>query len=227
MTTLRLGPQSLGEGPRSGLFRGPRAVSRDSEVFSINFIRREFLPLQNRRVVVYAALVYVLISTAILAGMIVFAAQSHSELRTIQKNLAREIPSKAAFAALTQDLTDLETRAAGHTRQLNTIAWFQKERLLAGEKLSALTETLPARTWVTQISGSEAQKSLSIQAVYLIDPKKPYDLPIKEWMEKLNAHPNFRNGLTRFDLGTTSRRLQGSSEICSFQLLAEWKIKGK
>ena len=198
-----------------------------NEVFSINFIRREFVPLSIRRAVIYGAFVFLLINAAILLGMIVFAVQSHSELHAIQKILAREIPTKAAMADLRQDLSILETRAGTHTQQLDAVASFQKDRLWAGEKLDAIAETLPARTWVTQIAGAEAQKTFTIQAIYLIDPKKPYELPIKGWMEKLKGNPQFREGLSRFELTNSSRKLQGNAEVCDFQMIAEWNPKGK
>ena len=64
---------------------------------------------------------------------------------------------------------------------------------------------------------------MTVHAVYLIDPNRPYELPAKEWIEALRTDPRFREGLTRLELGSSSRTAQGRAELFAFELVAQWQ----
>jgi Tfp pilus assembly protein PilN len=101
-----------------------------------------------------------------------------------------------------------------------------QQRFPVGGKLAALSRTLPARTWITGLSGSREGRKLTVSAAYLVDADKPYELPTKSWIEALKADPRFSGGLKRLDLGSTSRKTQGTSELLAFDLIAEWSGQG-
>ena len=65
--------------------------------------------------------------------------------------------------------------------------------------------------------------NLAIEAIYLIDPEAPYELPVKRWTEALRADPVFGRGLKRIDLETSSQKIQGKAEVYTFTLAAEWE----
>jgi len=121
-----------------------------------------------------------------------------------------------------QDLGLLYQRASQELDQMQAIVASQKARFLAGGRLSALTETLPARTWIAGISGDRKDSSIILQAEYLIDPDHPYELPAKEWMATLKKDPRFGNRLKKLEMASSSRRTQGNAELLSFELVAEW-----
>ena len=89
-------------------------------------------------------------------------------------------------------------------------------------KLSGLTRTLPPRTWLTNLSGDRSGRTMTIQAAYLINPDAPYDLPTKAWLAALRDDPGFREGLTRLEMGQSSRKRVGDAELFHFDLEAAW-----
>ncbi len=193
------------------------------EVFSINFIRHETLPRQVRRALVFVGLGYLCLNLTVMCGLIGASMYSRGEWGTLQSQVQGQMPSKDVLSALKQNMKTLHERAAQDLATLNVITALQQQRFVVGGKLSALTKTLPARTWITDLSGTREERSIKIQAAYLVDPDRPYELPTKRWIGALKADSAFSQGLKRLDLGATSRKTQGKAELFLFELTAEWK----
>ena len=193
-----------------------------SEVFSINFIRHTTVPRAVRRALVYVALGYLVVNVAVMIGLLGAAGRSRAEWRALQATLKGQAASSAEVSAMKQEMATLHDRADGDLAQLNAFLALQQQRFPVGAKLSSLSKTVPARTWITGLSASREARTLTVQASYLIDAKKPYDLPTKEWIAELKADPDFRQGLKRLDLGSSSRKIQGNAELFVFELIAEW-----
>ena len=200
-----------------------RVPVAEREVFSINFIRHQTVPRAVRRALVYVALGYLVVNVAVMVGLLGAAGRSRVEWRTLQATLTGQLASSAEVSALKQEMATLRERAHGDLAQLNTAIVLQQQRFPVGAKLSSLSKTVPARTWIAGLSASRDTRTLTVQASYLIDSKRPYDLPTKEWIAALKADPDFRQGLRRLDLGSSSRKIQGSAELFVFELIAEWE----
>ena len=191
--------------------------------FAINFVRRENLPAWVRLVSAYGVIGYlavgVLLSVVLVGGTVICLFQSH-HLRT---ELRGRLPNPAALAVLKQEMQDLDDQAVLDLAQLNTVSRLQKQRFLVGGKLAALAKTLPARTWVMQMSGRRAERSVDVQAAYLVDSGTPYRIPAKKWVQALQADPVFKKGLRDVSVGASSRKTQGESELYLFNLSMDWQ----
>jgi Tfp pilus assembly protein PilN len=192
-------------------------------VFSINFVRHETVPLRIRRTVISVALGSCLVNASIMVGLIGMALHARQQWQQVQAKVQRQMPSAVEISATTQEMETLHERAIQDLTDLNAAISLHSQRFPIGGKLAALTKTLPARTWITGLSGNRENRTVTIQAIYLIDLENPYDLPTKEWIEALKADPHFRQGLTRLDLGTSSRTTEGRAKLFSFELVAEWE----
>lgn len=191
-------------------------------VFSINFIRHETVPLRVRRALVYAGLGYLVLNVGLLIGLLATTYQTRQARRSLQGAL-QQVASADAVAALPQEMEEVRSRAREHLQQLNAMVSFQKQQFPVGGKLAALTATLPARTWIAELNGQRESRTVTVHAMYLVDPERPYELPTKEWIDALRADPRFREGLTRLELGSSSRGAQGRAELFSFDLIAQWQ----
>ena len=193
------------------------------EIFLINFIRHEIMPLGVRRALTLACLGYVLTALIIMLGLLSVAFQTRRQWQQVQATLQGSLPSPAQMGVLKQDMVTLRQRAMEALGKLNTAIAFQRQQVPLRAKLDAITETLPPRTWVTRLSGKRDDRTVTIHAVYLIDPQTPDALPVKAWTAALRADPHFGQGLKRLDLESSSRDTQGKAELFSFELVAEWK----
>ena len=192
-------------------------------IFAINFIRRETVPLRVRRLLAHAALGYLLANTILFIGFMGTALHSHIQSRKFQQRLQGKRPAPALVRTVRGETETLQEQAKEELAQLNAIMTQRRQRFPIGGKLAALTKTLPARTWVTSLSDVGENRTITLQAAYLVDPERPYDLPMKGWMEALRADPYFVQGLKRLDLGSSSRKTQGKAELVLFELVAEWQ----
>ena len=202
------------------------SVATSREAFSINFVRHRTVSLVIRRALAYGALGYLLVNGGLLLGLLGTAFHCHAQSQQLQHTLQDNTASTSAAvsaSAVEREIQGLRGQAREDLAQLNTIILQQGQRLLLGGKLAALTKTLPPRTWITKLSGDREHRTIAVQAVYLIDPHAPYDLPAKGWMEALRADPSFGHGLKRLDLKTSCRKPQGNLELFSFELVAEWR----
>ena len=207
--------------------RQAAAAWASREVFSINFIRHETLPQRVRRALVYAGLSYLVIMMTVLVGLIGFSVFSRGQWQHLRVQLQGQMPSADVLTALKQNMQTLNARAAQDLSALNAMTTLQQQRFLVGGKLAALSKTLPPRTWMTDLSGARDHRTITVQAAYLIDPERPYELPTKRWIEALKADPHFSQGLKRLDVSASSRKRQGRSERFDFELIAEWQPTGR
>ena len=194
-----------------------------AEIFSINFIRREMVPLRIRRVVVTLAVGYLAVHLLVAVLLICSAIVSHMQVQQLRASLQEQRPSATALTVRQQDMRDLREQVTHTLTMLNTMLALQKSRVPVGGKLAGLTRTLPPRTWITSLAGDRADRTLKIQAAYLIDPEHPDALPMKGWLEALKADAAFGHGLQRLDLGSSSRQAHGKAKLVTFELVAEWQ----
>ena len=194
-----------------------------SEVFSINFIRSEFVPPQVRRWLLSVGLGWLVINALVLVGLMLMTVLMHQQSRQLQAAVRQQITSAKTVDTASQEIETLGEHAAEHVAQLNAVIAQERQRFPSGNKLAAIARTLPARTWLTSVSGDRKARTLTIQAAYLINQASPYDLPTKEWLAALKDDPGFREGLTRLDVGSSSRKRVGEAELFSFELTAQWR----
>lgn len=190
--------------------------------FSINFVRRQTVPLAMRRVLAMAAVGYLAMTGAVLVVLLGWTLLLHVQGRQAQA-AARSATAVASVAVLRDDMDALRRRAVEDTSQLAAIISQQQQRFPTAGKLAALTKTLPARTWIASLRGTREQHALSIRATYVVDREHPLALPTKEWMAALRQEPVFSHGLKRLELGDSSRQMRGQTELFEFELLAEWQ----
>ena len=207
-------------GQREGMPARPAPPA--GQVFLINFMRRQTLPLRVRRTLIYIALSYLAASVVLSIGLISVAVHDHAESRSLQRTLKGRLPPVEALNALKTDMDTLHQQATKNHLHIEELLELQRERLPVAGKLAVLAKTLPARTWITSLAGDRDDRTLSISATYLIDPDRPYMLPIKPWIEALERNPNFGQGLQRLELTTSSRTVVGKAELVAFELIAEW-----
>ena len=194
----------------------------NGESFSINFVRREVIPLRLRRAGAAAAMVYWAANGALAAWFLSNAFILFGQSRQIQAGF-REKPTAALSGDLIREMETLRGEALKDLAQLNADSALQRKKFFVGGKLAALTTTLPDRVWITGLSGSRDQRTVKIQAAYLVDPEAPHRLPAKGWVDALRADPRFSQGLRRLDPGPSSRKKQGEAELFDFELGDEWE----
>ena len=208
----------------SAVARAPFPVSSvSSGVFSINFIRHEFLSPRVRRVLLAAGIGWLGLNALILAGQIAMTGVAYQQTWTLKKNVKAQIASAQTLSGASQEMDTLRERAADNLAQLNTVISQEAQRFPVAGKLAGLTRTLPPRTWLTSLSGDRSAHTMTIQAAYLINPDSPYDLPAKDWLAALRQDPGFREGLTRLEMGQSSRKRVGEAELFVFDLEATWQ----
>ena len=197
--------------------------SDSSSGFTINFVRRENLPAWVRLLSAYGVMGYLavslLLSIWLIGGTAVFFFQAHH----LRADLQGRLPNPAALAVLKQEMQDLDDQATLDLSQFNALSNLQKQRFPVGGKLAALAKTIPARTWVMQMSSQRAERSIDIQAAYLVDSGTPYRIPAKKWVQALQEDPVFKKGLRGVSIGSSSRKTQGDSELYFFNLSADWQ----
>jgi hypothetical protein len=101
----------------------------------------------------------------------------------------------------------------------------QAERFPAAAKLAGITRTLPARTWMTEIQVSRDERRLLIHAAFLMDPKRPYELPVSAWIEALKKDPQFGAGLKQIEMTEGSNATRVKAELYLFKIRAEWNTE--
>jgi len=197
--------------------------STGREPFAINFVRHQTVSLRMRRVLVYAVLGYLVANMCVLVGFIGTSRSTYTQVERIRTAVHTTTPSAIAVKTTTDQMRVLQGQAKEDLARLTAIAAQQQQRFSVAGKLAALTKTVPARTWITGISGTRENRTILVQAVYLVDPHAPYELPTKRWMEALRADPSFGRGLKRLELKSSSKKMQGTAELVVFQLAAEWQ----
>ncbi|MBI4436649.1 MAG: hypothetical protein HY590_04475 [Candidatus Omnitrophica bacterium] len=197
----------------------PHVSLRVGEVFSINFLRGEVVPMRVRRTLAYAALGYLVVHLALLFILFKVASASRTEWQSLEATLGN---SSASLGTLRQEMDTMVEQATRDIAQFNTFIALEKDQFPVGGKLAALAKTLPARTWVTGVSGDREGHKITVQASYLINPESPYELPMKKWVEALKGNDHFGKHLKRLNVESSSQKMQGKVELCNFELVAEW-----
>ena len=199
-----------------------RAHVAAPDLFAINFARGHMLPLRYRRWLTWTGAGALAVNVAVAAVLLVMASRSRWDWSRLRNQLQTESSSAAAGDALKHDMSVLRERATDDLDQLNMMLALERPRFAVGGRLGGLTRTLPARTWVTSVSADREHRTLKVEASYLIDPDRPYELPTKTWVERLQADAQFSQGLKRLELGESTRKMQGQAELFCFTLMAEW-----
>ena len=200
----------------------PLVADAAATPFTINFIRREVIPLRAQWALIVGALGYVAVNGIVMIGLILWSAQIRRQGEPIQRQLQGALPS-AGIGAIQRELKTLSEQAAQQLEDLQSLVAIQAQRFPIGGKLAAITRTLPPRTWVTGTSGDRAERTLRVQAAFFVNPDSPYELPTKSWMEALRGDPVFSQGLERLEVSSSARKKQGQAEVVSFELIAEWQ----
>ena len=196
-------------------------------VFSINFIRNEFLPVCTRRAIVYGASAYLALNLVWGVSLLADAFATRMKISSVENQLRRGQTPGLTPSESNSEMSALYEHAIQDLGQMNSVTSLMRRRFPGAGKLDALSQTLPARTWITEISANRDARMLTFHAMYLLDPAKPYELPTKGWVQALKADPNFSRGLKRLELGNSFQKSQGSAELFSFELNAEWAPAGE
>ncbi len=196
-------------------------------IFSINFIRNEFLPARMRRYLLYGALAYLALNLAWGGSLLVNGFAARIKISSVEKQLAKVSSSVPLPKSAKPEIEIFYERAIQDLGQMNSLTNLMKRRFPGAGKLDALSKTVPERTWITEISANRDTRALTIHAMYLLDPAKPYELPTKGWVQALKSDPHFSRGLKRLELGNSFQKSQGSAELFSFELNAEWAPAGE
>ena len=192
-------------------------------VFSINFLRHETAPRHVRRAIAYGAIGYLMVNLIFFIFLFEIGSSLRSDRKKLQTQLRESSPSSSVPSAVKQEMETMYQQAVTDLSQLTTAIGREKDRFPVSGKLAALVKTLPARTWITALSGDRINRKITIEACYLINPETPYELPTKKWTDALRADPSFGNELKRLDLAESSQRMQEKAELFTFQLVAEWE----
>lgn len=215
-------PQAVRERVTSGL-RPAASGAAAGPVFSINFIRHHAYATRIQKWLAGMAGWYLLIN-AVVAVVLVGEAVSSSLRGQAMRAQAQQSGTAAATPLVGDlDMERLHQRATEHLVILRALIARQQSRFPIAGKLAAITTTLPARTWLTGISGDRAGRTLTVRASYLVNPEAPYDLPVNGWIESLKSHPRFGQGLQRLELGASSRERVGSATLVTLELLGAWR----
>ena len=132
-------------------FRTPHSELRQtplvsSEIFSINFIRGEFVPPQVRRWLLAVGRGWLVINALVLAGLMLMMVLMHQQSRQLQAAVRQQITSAKTVDTASQEIETLGEHAAEHVAQLNAVLALERQRFPSGNKLAAIARTLPART---------------------------------------------------------------------------------
>ena len=185
-----------------------------TEAFAINFVRPHPLKVCVQHAFPIVTLVYLAVNVAVCLVLVV----------TLCYFLVRprDASTAASPAAVIQEMSTLQDQARQNLTELQTIIAAQRQQFPVAGKLAALANTLPPRTWISHIEGTRENRVMTIRALYVIDPEKPYELPARGWIESLKADPVFGHQLKQLSLRQSSRETLGNTELCSFELAAEW-----
>lgn len=192
-------------------------------VFMINFIRYEVISPQVQRTLLTAGAGWLLLNVIVLAWLVVSMAAALAQSQQFRSSVTKQMASAGTAQGAAQEMETLRQHALENTAQLNGIIAVEQQRFPVGEKLAGLTRTLPPRTWLTHLAGDRNGRTMTIQAAYLITPESPYELPTKGWLAALRDDPGFGEGLTRLEMGQSSRKRVGEAELFVFDLEAAWQ----
>ena len=194
------------------------AVSRG--VFSINFMRHQLPSAGLRRAGMLATLGIVAANAIVL--MILLGMAVHLQQQESQARAGLRASGMRTATAIAEELRPVQARAAENLKEMRAMIHAQQGRFPLAGKLAALASTVPPRTWIAKLEGSRNDRTLKIEAMYVINPSAPTDLPIKDWMNALKADARFGKNLRKLEMASSARAAQGRAEVMRFTLTAEW-----
>jgi len=165
---------------------------------------------------------WLLLNVIVLAWLIVSMVAALSQSQQFRSGVTKQMAAGTA-GGVAQEMDTLRQHVLESTAELQAVIAMEQQRFPVGEKLAGLTRTLPPRTWLTHLAGERNGRTMTIQAAYLITPDSPYDLPTKSWLAALRDEPGFREGLTRLEMGQSSRKRAGEAELFVFDVEAAWQ----
>lgn len=200
-----------------------RTTFPQASVFSINFIRYEVIPPQVQRALLTAGAGWLLLNVVVLVWLVVAMASALGQSHRFRSSVTTQMASTGTVQGAAQEMETLRQHALENTAELQGVIATERQRFPVGEKLAGLTRTLPPRTWLTSLSGDRSNRTMTIKAAYLINPESPYELPTKGWLAALKDDPSFGQGLTRLEMGQSSRKRVGEAELFVFDVEAAWQ----
>ncbi len=192
------------------------------QTFSINFIKQKTVPLKFRRAAALAAVFYLALNGILAAGFLGSGAAASLQSLGLKNKLSKLAAGPITADSLEQDMEPFYSHAAQSLDGLNRVIASGHQRFPVGGKIAAVVKTLPNRTWITSFSSKHPERTLRLEALYLVDPKAPNKLPLKTWERALRADAVFSQGLKKLSLGQTSSVKQGKADCVRFDLVAEW-----
>lgn len=193
-----------------------------SEGFAVNLIRAQVPPAWIRRslasAVVAVSAFNAFLCLWLVGSSLVFLIQSSR----LQGKFQGQLSAPGSLQALKDQALALTEQGEIDRAQISAALNLQRQHFPVSSKLAVLAKTLPPRIWISQVSGERADRSMDIQAVYLVAPSSPERLPAKQWIEAVRADPVFRNGLKSADLKSANRKSQRSGDLFFFEVAAEW-----
>ncbi len=198
-------------------------MNSDNTVFSINFIRKPFLPLHIKQLIVCLVVVYFAVQTLILLSMLSTASITNFKSNRLEKLIIKQSPSSSREGIKTE-MNELKNELSNCLSQLNAFIKIEEEQFQVADKLAALSRTLPRRTWLTDLEGDQSTRTLKMKAVYLVNPKnKSQQAVTQEWFNAFRADPDFGDGIKHIELQKFSEKRQGSANLNMFEIFAEWQ----
>lgn len=198
----------------------------ETQVYAINFARTQSIPLALKRGLAKTALGYLGLNVLIALVLLILAVFSYMGHWQTERALRANLAAGMTIPKIESAMAELYLRASQNLTQLGTFIAPEKGQFRSADKISALARTLPSQTWIKTITENSAERSMTVHALYLVNPDKPYELPTKAWAEALKADPDFGKDLKRIELRESSQTHRGSTELYTFQFLAKWKASG-
>lgn len=192
------------------------------EVFAVNFSRRETLSRVWRRGLAYAAVGFLALNVIAVFYFVFEGIGAHIEIGRVRSSIEKMLPSSSAVAQIKTEADILYGEASEQLNRLNFILSLKKQRFPASQKLAGLTRTLPLRTWITKIETDSTRRSVSIEALYLVNAEDPYYLPTNDWVVELKKDPDFGFGLKNIDITRSAQKEMGGSQVYAFSILSTW-----
>jgi Tfp pilus assembly protein PilN len=198
-------------------------ADRDSpDIFAVNFIRSRSFGATHRRLIIFVMLGYFVAQGLILIALVLWGLGFRDEAVRYNRNFQMAFPSISSSEDYSEQLNQLTRRAEASLAGLKEAIAIEKDKFRVAGKLAGIVRTLPMRTWVTSVRFDAAERTLSVEAVFLVDEKAPDQEPMKEWTEALKKDPGFGAGLKKIELVRSTQAQKGDAEILVFEIKAGW-----
>ena len=195
-------------------------MSAPPEIFSINFIRHESVPMSVRRVSVYLILVYLILSAVALSFLLTASMRFYKERQALSDELSNVAPEDRSVENMQLDLTNTRAKLSDNTSRLGALIAAQKFHI--ADKWCGLASTFPDDVWITEMSSPENSKIINISAVYVDARDKPFEAFVHSWTETLKNDSRFGRGLKEIKLTRSAAEAKTYASLYSLDLSSEW-----